>query len=79
MRLAGTCRQYSKKAMPQLIKITFHKATLVNFRWPYQAKVIKMLEPSNNRTVLIQANFMGANFEFPFYKSSVMCATDLFF
>src|SRR5438270_11192947 len=53
MRLAGTCRQYSKKAIPQLTKITFHKASLRNFKWPYQAIVMKRLEPVSNRIVRI--------------------------
>src|SRR5471030_1739468 len=50
MRLAGTARQYSKKAMPQLTSTTCHSATLGNFNWPYQAKVIKTLE-QNRRTM----------------------------
>jgi len=30
--------------MPQLAKTTFHSASLRCLRWPYQAKVMKMLE-----------------------------------
>src|SRR5665213_2162222 len=48
MRLAGTARQYSKKAMPQLISTTCHRATLGNLNWPYQAKVIKTLEQNSS-------------------------------
>src|ERR1041385_697473 len=44
MRLAGTWKVYSKKAIPQLISVTFHSGTFWYLRWPYQAKVIKMLE-----------------------------------
>ena len=33
--------------MPQLAKITTHKAVDLNFRCPYQAKVMKMLEMVN--------------------------------
>src|SRR5580704_9615953 len=44
MRLPGTCRQYSKKAMPQLTRMTFQSASWRYFKWPYQAKVMKMLE-----------------------------------
>src|SRR5471030_1861526 len=61
MRLAGTARQYSKKAMPQLTSTTCHSATLGNFSWPYQAKVIKTLE-QNRRTMgrsAVMANTSG--------------------
>src|ERR1700730_3044554 len=44
MRFAGTWKQYSKKAIPQLTKITFHKASLRYFKCPYQANVMKILE-----------------------------------
>src|SRR6267143_2432993 len=53
MRFAGTWKQYSKKAIPQLARITFQSASLRNFRWPYHAKVMKMLEMVSNRTVRI--------------------------
>ena len=53
MRLAGTWKQYSKKAMPQLTRMTFHSASWRNFRWPYQAKVMKMLEKMRRMTVHI--------------------------
>src|SRR4051794_9547511 len=53
MRLAGTCRQYSKKAIPQLTSTTFHSASCRYFRWPYQAVVMKMLDPSSSKIVFI--------------------------
>src|SRR5260370_32925150 len=52
MRFAGTWKQYSKKAMPQLARITFHNASLRYFRWPYQANVIKMFEMVSSKIVL---------------------------
>src|SRR6266436_375157 len=51
MRFAGTWKQYSKKAMPQLARMTFHKASLRYLRWPYQAKVMKMFERVSSRIV----------------------------
>lgn len=44
MRLAGTSKQYSKNAIPQLTKTTAHTAWDLNFRCPYQATVINKLE-----------------------------------
>ncbi|MMZ70649.1 hypothetical protein D1872_337440 [compost metagenome] len=49
MRLAGTARQYSKKAMPQLRITTIHNGLLPNFRCPYQAKVMKTLDKASRR------------------------------
>src|SRR5690349_7175636 len=49
-RLAGTMKMYSKKAMPQLRRTTFHKGitppplSWLYFKCPYQAKVMKMFE-----------------------------------
>ena len=38
MRFAGTCRQYSKKATPQLTRMAAQSgAFFASFRWPYQA------------------------------------------
>src|SRR4051812_7326362 len=34
--------------MPQLTRITIQSGTSLNFRWPYQAKVMKMLEQSSS-------------------------------
>lgn len=47
IRFAGTWRQYSKNAIPQLTMIANSKFELVNFRCPYQANVIKTLAISN--------------------------------
>src|SRR3981081_635082 len=54
MRLAGTWKQYSKKAIPQLTMITFQRASLRNFRWPYHAIVMKILEMVSNSIVRIR-------------------------
>ena len=60
--LAGTWKQYSKKAKPQLNKIISGKPKLLNqlkslsFRWPYQAKVMKMLEMISN--IIVYTAFM---------------------
>src|ERR1700674_251142 len=54
MRLAGTWKQYSKKAIPQLMTITFQSATLRNFRWPYHANVMKIFEMVRRRIVRIR-------------------------
>src|SRR5882757_3665095 len=51
MRLAGTWKQYSKNAIPQLITITFHSATFRNFKCPYHANVIKIFEMVRRRIV----------------------------
>src|ERR1700747_2756195 len=51
MRFAGTWKQYSKNAMPQLARMTFHNASLRYLRWPYQAKVMKMFETVKNKIV----------------------------
>src|ERR1700693_1471122 len=51
MRLAGTWKQYSKKAIIQLITITLNSGTSRYFRWPYQAKVMKMLETVSSAIV----------------------------
>ena len=48
MRLAGTARQYSKNAMPQLIGITIHSDVPGNLSCPYQAKVMNTFESSSS-------------------------------
>src|SRR5215213_3467450 len=48
MRLAGTMKQYSRNAMPQLTRIVSTSGALLCLRWPYQAKVMKTLEMSNS-------------------------------
>src|SRR5690349_12375327 len=49
MRLAGTANQYSTSAIPQLAITATHIAACGNLRWPYQATVIKTLEPISRR------------------------------
>src|SRR5262245_44874751 len=43
-RLAGTWKQYSRKAIPQLASTTIQSGELLKLRCPYQAKVMKTLE-----------------------------------
>jgi hypothetical protein len=47
--LAGTASQYSTKAMPQLASTTVGSGLSLNFRWPYQAKVMKTLDANSIR------------------------------
>src|ERR1700760_41890 len=54
IRFAGTCRQYSNRAIDQLTRITFQRGTSRYFRCPYQANVIKMFDPMSNRMVHIR-------------------------
>lgn len=44
--MAGIIKQYSKKAIPQLISIIIGRDAELsrNFKFPYQAKVIKTFE-----------------------------------
>src|SRR2546423_15603726 len=51
MRLAGTWKQYSTKAMSQLTRIASPMAERLKRRWPYQAKVMKTLETVSSRAV----------------------------
>ena len=44
MRLAGTMKQYSRNAKPQLAMIASHSGLPLNLRWPYQARFMKTLE-----------------------------------
>ena len=44
VRLAGTCNIYSNSAIPQLTAITISSGAALNFRCPYQAKVLKTLD-----------------------------------
>jgi hypothetical protein len=56
---AGTWKQYSKKAIPQLIIIIENSPNLLNagisanLRCPYHAKVMKVLDKTNNRIVYV--------------------------
>lgn len=45
--VGGTCIAYSKNAIPQLIRMTRSKGAALNFRCPYQAKVMKIFDISN--------------------------------
>lgn len=52
MRLAGTCKRYSNKAIPQLAKAAIYQGEVDRFfRCPYQAKVMKTFEANNNSKV----------------------------
>lgn len=54
---AGTWKQYSKNAMPQLMRMTIINGSALNFpkpcifRWPYHARVMKMLEITRSAIV----------------------------
>src|SRR5436305_7355222 len=58
-RLAGTASQYSKKAMPQLAMTTSGSGLPLNFRWPYQAKVMKTLEANSIRIGSSEGEMVG--------------------
>src|SRR5678809_1412324 len=48
MRLAGTCRRYSKSAMPQLAIAAIHQGLAErSFRCAYHAKVMNTLEATS--------------------------------
>ena len=52
MRLAGTCRRYSNRAIPQLtIAARYHGAVFMLRRWPYQANVMKTFEAIKSSVV----------------------------
>src|SRR5215471_15855733 len=53
MRLAGTWKQYSAKAISQLTVMAVSSGTLRNFRWPYQAIVMNRFEQNRSRTVIM--------------------------
>src|SRR6476620_9789306 len=76
MRLAGTWKQYSKKAMPQLIIVTFHNGTFWYLRCPYHAKVIKILEISSRRMVIMSVFCPGSGAwrAFPDCRGSRNCS-----
>src|SRR5260221_1295485 len=76
IRFAGTWKQYSKKAMPQLMAITFQSATLRNFKWPYHANVIKILETVRRRIVRMRA--VGSSRDIKFIRCD-SCRTHYLF
>ena len=49
MRLAGTAKQYSTKAMPQDTTMAISSGVDLNFKWPYHANVMNMFEAINIR------------------------------
>src|ERR1700734_2420119 len=52
MRLAGTCRRYSKNAMPQLASAAMnHERSPRFFRCAYHANVIKTFDPISSTIV----------------------------
>ncbi len=54
MRFAGTWKQYSKKAMPQLTTIaTMSGLPLSAERCPYQAKLMKMFATTRSPSEVI--------------------------
>src|SRR3954464_8648971 len=57
-RLAGTWKEYSKKAIPQLMSVTFHNGTFWYLRCPYHANVMKMLEIRSRTIVIILDLFL---------------------
>jgi hypothetical protein len=54
MRFAGTWKQYSNSAIPQLTSTTAHSGAALSrgeARWPYHANVMNTFERINSRTV----------------------------
>ena len=49
--MAGTWKQYSKNAMPQLTTTTFHSGCCSYFKCPYQAMVMKIFEQIRRKIV----------------------------
>lgn len=49
MRFAGITMQYSKNAIPQLMRMTAIGEKVLNLRCQYHAIVISMLENTSNR------------------------------
>ena len=60
MRFAGTAKQYSMNAMPQLTRMTPQSGVSLNFRWPYHAKVMKTFEQISS-TMGSRYGEVGAN------------------
>ena len=55
MRLAGTAKQYSTKAMPQLMRITLKSGLFMPpFKCQYQAIVMKMFESESSSKVCMR-------------------------
>lgn len=60
MRLAGTWKQYSNRAMPQLsstmASMPKRSSLDLNAMWPYQASVMKAFDKTSRATVAIPLN-----------------------
>src|SRR6185295_16449680 len=54
MRFAGTWKQYSTKAIPQLARITIHRGESLYLRCPYQAIVMNILDTVNRKIVCMK-------------------------
>jgi hypothetical protein len=51
--------------MPQLARMTFQSVSLRYFRWPYQAKVMKIFEMVSRRIVRIVQIFLNVDINVP--------------
>src|SRR5262245_47520912 len=60
MRLAGTCKQYSKKAIPQLTRIAAIRELCLYFRCPYQANVMNTLDAISSKMVSMRLRYAVA-------------------
>jgi hypothetical protein len=49
MRLAGTARQYSIKAMPHATTMAISSGVDLYLRWPYQANVMNTFDSTSSR------------------------------
>src|SRR5260370_15972913 len=63
-RLAGTASQYSKNAMPQLTIMASGSQVSLNFKWPYHANVMKILEANSIRIGKTDGEMVGMNILF---------------
>src|SRR4051794_18691668 len=73
MRLAGTAKQYSNKAMPQETRMASPMPQPGRFRWPYQAKVITMFEPTSSSGVSRLGGMDNSKYEWDFVNSCSRC------
>lgn len=48
--IGGNLQQVLKKAIPQLARMTTSNGRFLNFKWPYQAMVMKMFEQVSRTT-----------------------------
>lgn len=46
--VGGNLKAIFEKAIPQLARITVHRAADLYLRWPYQAKVMKIFETTSS-------------------------------